>query len=74
MMNNIWFKKFIRACRKYKFMFILSNYCELSLILRPINTFESVELKERYCCYRVIFKRAIKEMKNYRKNKIERSG
>jgi hypothetical protein len=60
---------FVRACEKYKFAFSLSTYSELTLTLRPANTFESIVIKQGYyeSNYFRLFLRAIKEMKRYRK-------
>jgi hypothetical protein len=60
---------FVRACEKYRFTFSLSAYNELILTLRPANTFESMVIKQGYyeSNYFILFLRAIKEMKRYRK-------
>ena len=62
----MWFIRFIKACRKYKFTFVLSTYNKLKLTLRPNNTFEKIEIVEEYYCYKKLFKRAIKKIKEYR--------
>lgn len=61
------FFRFVRACKKYNFTFVLSTYGGISLILRPNNTFENIELKEY--CYNLnkILLEGIKVMKKYRK-------
>lgn len=63
------FFRFIRACKKYKFTFALSTYGGLTLVLRPNDTFENIKFDEGYCYngYHRLFKKAIKEMKEYRK-------
>lgn len=64
------FFRFIKACDKYKFTFALSTYNGLTLILRPNNTFENIEIKERYhnfYSFQKMFLKAIKEMRKYRK-------
>lgn len=58
---------FVRACKKYNFTFVLSTYNEISLILRPNNTFENIKLEEHYYNLRKILSRGIKVMKKYRK-------
>lgn len=63
------FFRFVRACRKYKFTFILNTYGGLSLILRPNDTFENIKLEERYIDYYKILLNGIKEMKKYRKKR-----
>ena len=63
------FYLFIRACRKYKFTFVLNTYGSIYIILRPINTFENIEIKGEYCeygTYNKLFSKAIKIMKEYR--------
>ena len=59
---------FNKACKKYKFVFSLSTYRELTLTLRPINTFENIIVKQGYYerSYSKLFLKAIKEMKMYR--------
>ena len=59
------FWKFIRACRKYKFTFVLGTYGELEILLRPNNTFQNIKITEKYGNYKQLFKKAIREMKNY---------
>lgn len=61
------FFRFVRACRKYNFTFALSTYLELKLIIRPYHTYKNIEIVEEYPNYNRLFKRAIKEMKEYRK-------
>lgn len=65
----MWFFLFLNACKKYGFRYELSDYCELTLLLMPINSFENIELKFNYYCYNKIFKKAIKTMKEFRKVK-----
>ena len=61
------FFRFVRACSKYHFTFVLSTYGSLTLILRPINTFENITIKDEcYNSYTKIFKQSIKAMKQYR--------
>lgn len=62
---------FIRACRKYKFTYVMSTYMGLTIILRPNNTFDNIELKQNFYCrdYNKLFLQAIKEMKRYRKER-----
>lgn len=60
---------FFRACKKYRFTFVLSTYNGLKLILRPNNTFKNIELKGKYRDVpniNKVFLKAIKEMKKYR--------
>lgn len=63
------FFKFVRACRKYRFTFALSTYGGLTLILRPNNTFENIEIKEECIDYMSMFPKAIRVMKKYRKER-----
>lgn len=58
---------FVRACKKYNFTFVLSTYNGISLILRPNNTFENINIEEY--CYNLnkILLEGIKVMKKYRK-------
>ena len=63
------FFRFIRACKKYRFTFVLSTYGGLSLILRPNDTFENIKLEEKYIDYYKILLKGIKEMKKYRKRR-----
>lgn len=60
------FRRFVKACRKYKFSYALSTYCYPTLVLRPDNTFENIELKYSYTDYRLMFKEAVQKMKEYR--------
>lgn len=60
------FSLFIMACYMYKFSFVLSTYGGLNLILRPDKTFKNIEIEERDYCYNRLFKKAIKEMREYR--------
>lgn len=66
------FLKFINACYVYRFTFALSTYNGLTLILRPNNTFENIEIKETFYnnfTFYKVFSKAIKEMKKYRKER-----
>lgn len=63
------FFRFIRACKKHRFTFVLSTYGGLSLILRPNDTFENIKLEERYLDYYKILLKGIKEIKKYRKER-----
>lgn len=60
------FSRFVKACRKYQFTFAMSTYGGLTLVLRPMNTFENITLSEDYLNYSKILKRGIKKMKHYR--------
>mgnify|MGYP003301090842 CR=1 FL=1 len=66
---------FVKACKKYRFTYAISSYSannELTLILRPINTFENIKIEEKLCgleSYCRVFIRAIKKMKKYRKER-----
>lgn len=62
---------FQNACRKYEFSFALSNCgMYLTLILRPHNTFENLEIKDDRHNYKSVLKQGINMMKSYRiKNK-----
>lgn len=63
------FSIFIKACKKYEFTFALSTYNNLTMILRPNNTFENIDIN--ICChnYNKLFLKAIKAMKEYRKER-----
>lgn len=63
------FFRFANACVKYKFTFALSTYNGLTLILRPHNTFENINVKESDCDFYRLFAKGIKEMKRYRKER-----
>lgn len=63
------FFRFARACVKYKFTFALSTYNGLTLILRPHNTFDNINIKEIDFNFYRLFSKAIKEMKKYRKER-----
>lgn len=65
----VMFFIFIRACRKYKFTFVLNTNNGLILTLHPNNVFETIEIKQgRYNRnYFKLFLEAIKKMKNYRR-------
>lgn len=61
---------FNRACKKYKFTYMLNTNNGFSLILRPSNSFnEAIEVKQEYyeCNYFKLFLKAIKAMKTYKK-------
>lgn len=57
---------FIKACKKYKFSFVLNTYGETSIILKPNNTFENIYVYENN--FHKLFVTAIKKMRMYRKN------
>lgn len=59
---------FVQACRKYNFSYSLNSFNGLTLVLRPNNAFNNIEIKqEPYSLnYFELFARAIKEMKVYR--------
>ena len=65
------FFRFIRACKKYRFSYGLSSVSELILILRPYDNFNNIKISQGYYNwnYRKLFLSAIKEMKNYRKER-----
>lgn len=60
------FIRFVRACRKYKFSYVLNTYGKMTLIIRPHNTFENISFENENWNYRKLFKDAVKEMKSYR--------
>ena len=61
---------FQNACRKYGFSFALSNYgINLTLMLRPCNTFENLEINDNRYAYRAVLKQGMKLMKDYRKGR-----
>lgn len=63
---------FIRACKKYKFVFSLSALNGLTMTLHPVDNFSSIIIKQEYYerNFNGLFSRAIKEMKMYRKNEV----
>lgn len=64
------FLRFVNACYIYRFTFALSTYNGFTLILRPNDTFENIEIKEKFYnlfTFYKVFSKAIKEMKEYRK-------
>lgn len=61
---------FNRACKKYKFTYILNTNNGFALTLYPNNGFgKAIEVKQEYYerSYYRLFLRAIKAMKTYRK-------
>lgn len=62
------FFRFVLACRRYKFTYALSTYGGMTLILRPNNTFENINIEWKYSYYK-LFREAIGEMKKYRGKK-----
>lgn len=63
------FWRFVRACRKYNFTYVLSTYGSMELILRPNDTFENHTIHVDPGMYQELFTMAISEMKRYRKEK-----
>lgn len=64
----MWFWRFQRTCVRYNFSFDLSTYTGLKLVLRPNRSFENIiRLSEDRGNYHKLFKRAIEEIKKYRK-------
>ena len=59
---------FVNACNKYSFTFSISTHGQISIMLRPNNTFENLYINQD--CYNrgfsKLFLKAIKEMKRYR--------
>lgn len=60
---------FVKVCKKYRFSYVLSTYGGLSLMLRPMDTFDNIKLEEKYIDYYKIFLKAIIKMKEYRNKK-----
>lgn len=63
---------FIKACKKYKFDFTLSTYGKTSMMIRPKNTIENIDISQGYYHgyeSNKLFLMAIKEMKRYRKER-----
>jgi hypothetical protein len=63
---------FIKACKKYNFDFSLGTYGELTIVLKPKNTFENIEVKQKYYYNRdfnQLFIKAIRAMKRYREER-----
>lgn len=64
--NNMWFRKFSKACVKYNFSFELNTYNNtLNMVLRP-NYMLDVIIRLKDTSYRKLFKNSIKVMKEYR--------
>ena len=62
---------FLRACRKYGFNFVLKSHGKDVLTLRPIDTFDYIDVKQGYYerNYFKLFVKAIKIMKDYNKGR-----
>lgn len=62
---------FLRACKKYRFSYSLSAVSELTIALHPNDALGFVEVKQEYydSSYFKLFLKAIKKMKEYRKEK-----
>ena len=60
---------FIKACRKYKFTFVINANNGLILTLYPSNVFETIEIRQGHYnkSYFKLFLEAIKKMMDYRK-------
>jgi len=61
------FLRFVRMCKKYDFTYMLSTYLKLKLTIRPYHTYKNIEIVDECYNYRKLFKKAVKEMKDYRK-------
>lgn len=60
---------FVKACEKYGFTYTLNANHGLSLALHPNNGFGFIEVKQEYYNnnYFILFLKAIKRMKKYKK-------
>lgn len=60
---------FLRACKKYKFDYTLHALNDFIVSLHPIDNLGFVEVKQEYYdkSYFKLFVKAIKKMKEYRK-------
>lgn len=63
------FSIFVKVCKKYEFTFALSTYNNLTMILRPNNTFENIDVDLDCYNYNKLFLKAISIMKQYRKER-----
>lgn len=65
---------FTKACEKYGFSFSLNTCNGMTLTLRPVGTFATIEIKQACyeCNYFKLFLKAIKEMKAYRRGSERR--
>lgn len=62
---------FVKACKKYKFNFILNMHGKTAITLIPENTFENIVLYRKHSeSLNMLFVRAIKKMKNIAKGRI----
>lgn len=59
------FNQFIRACRKYKFSYVLTTCGKLELTLRPNDTFANIIVRGDRS-YSKMFAEAIEKMKEFR--------
>ena len=59
---------FTIACKKYKFNFSLNTHGDVTLLLKPMNNFENIGIRQEYYnrSYSKLFLRAIKAMRMYR--------
>lgn len=64
---------FIKACKKYKFSFVLHAYGKDALTILPNGSFEYIDIKQGYYerNYFRLFLKAIKIMREYRKEHAE---
>lgn len=65
------FRRFVKACRKYRFSYSINTVYELTLVLHPSGDFYNIEIKQGAYNwnYRKLFSDAIKRMKDYRKER-----
>ena len=66
------FAIFVWACKKYGFSFSLTTHGQISIMLTPTDTFESIYVNQSNYSYNFnkLFLKAIKEMKLYRKREL----
>lgn len=69
----MWFSKFYRACEKYEFTFSFCNFERSQIVLRPNETYgEDIRIEANwYKNDKMLFRKAIQTMKNYRMNKLD---
>lgn len=61
---------FLKSCEKYKFNFVINTCGEVSVTLRPNNTFDNIYVNQGYSRNFIkLFFKSIREMKKYREER-----
>ncbi len=62
---------FVLVCKKYKFDFTLSTHGDITLLLKPNNTFENIGINQEYYnrSFGKLFFKAIRIMRKYRRER-----